>query len=139
MLNIENMLPQLLEDLWTIQMNISGITISVITLLYSLAIGKKEELEVLNGVVKKGNRDPMLSAKIAAIIKYIISIKKTISSCCVILALSIANAILSWLSIRFYSCQLINGTIVILLLILIATISSLVRRLIKQYKKDLTV
>lgn len=130
---------KLLNDSWTIHMTIISIAISIITLLYSLAIGKIEELKILSEADKFGCKDPIVDAKISAAVKYIKIVKKTIFSCNLILIFSIINTLLSWICIRFYVCLIFVGIIIILFLMIIAVATSLVRRLLQQYKKDLSI
>lgn len=130
---------KLIEDSWTLHMAIISIAISIITLLYSLAIGKREELKILSDADKFGRNDPIIDAKISASLKYINLVKKTISSCNLVLTLSVINAVLSWICARFYICQIFIGAIIVLFLIIISIIVSLLRQLIRQYKRDLLI
>ena len=130
---------KLIEDSWTLHMAIVSIAISIITLLYSLAIGKREELKILSDADKFGRNDPIIDAKISASLKYINLVKKTISSCNLVLTLSVINAVLSWICARFYICQIFIGAIIVLFLIIISIIASLLRQLIRQYKRDLLI
>lgn len=129
----------LIEDSWTLHMAIISIAISIITLLYSLAIGKREELKILSDADIFGRNDPIIDAKISASLKYINLVKKTISSCNLVLTLSVINAVLSWICARFYICQIFIGAIIVLFLIIISIIASLLRQLIRQYKRDLLI
>lgn len=130
---------KLIEDSWTLHMAIISIAISIITLLYSLAIGKREELKILSDADKFGRNDPIIDAKISASLKFINLVKKTISSCNLVLTLSVINAVLSWICARFYICQIFIGAIIVLFLIIISIIASLLRQLIRQYKRDLLI
>ena len=130
---------KLIEDSWTLHMAIISIAISIITLLYSLAIGRREELKILSDADKFGRNDPIIDAKISASLKYINLVKKTISSCNLVLTLSVINAVLSWICARFYICQIFIGAIIVLFLIIISIIASLLRQLIRQYKRDLLI
>jgi len=138
-MEIESLTYKLLDDSWTIHMAIISIAISIITLLYSIAIGKREELKILSDADKFGCKDPIVDAKISASAKYIEMVKKTLFSCNLILIFSQINALLSWICIRFYVCQIFIGIIIVLFLMIIAVTASLVRRLLKQYKNDLTI
>lgn len=138
-MEIESLTYKLLDDSWTIHMAIISIAISIITLLYSLAIGKREELKILSDADKFGCKDPIVDAKISASAKYIEMVKKTLFSCNLILTFSIINALLSWICIRFYVCQIFIDIIIVLFLMIIAITASLIRRLLKQYKNDLTI
>lgn len=125
-MEIESLTYKLLDDSWTIHMAIISIAISIITLLYSLAIGKREELKILSDADKFGCKDPIVDAKISASAKYIEMVKKTLFSCNLILIFSIINALLSWICIRFYVCQIFIGIIIVLFLMIIAVTASLV-------------
>ena len=138
-MEIESLTYKLLDDSWSIHMAIISIAISIITLLYSLATGKREELKILSDADKFGCKDPIVDAKISASAKYIEMVKKAIFSCNLILTLSVINALLSWICIRFYLCQIFIGVIIVLFLMIIAITASLVRRLLKQYKNDLAI
>lgn len=138
-MDFEPLTYKLLEDSLTLHMSILGIAISVITLLYSLAIGKIEELKILSNADKLGCKDPIVDAKISGSAKYVKMVKKEISSCCLILGCSLVNTLLSWICIRFYICQVFICTIIVLLLMIIAITASLVTGLIKQYKKDIQI
>lgn len=139
MMDIEDLIYKLLDDSWTIHMAIISIAISIITLLYSLAIGKREELKILSDSDKLGLKDPIVEAKISASVKYIKMVKETMSSCNHILILSVINALLSWICIRFYICKIFIGIISVLFLMIIIVMIALVRRLLKQYKNDLSI
>lgn len=92
-MEIESLTYKLLDDSWSIHMAIISIAISIITLLYSLAIGKREELKILSDADKFGCKDPIVDAKISASAKYIEMVKKAIFSCNLILTLSVINAL----------------------------------------------
>lgn len=62
-MEIESLTYKLLDDSWSIHMAIISIAISIITLLYSLAIGKREELKILSDADKFGCKDPIVDAK----------------------------------------------------------------------------
>ena len=51
----------LLNDAWTVYMTFCGILISIITLLYSVILGKRSELEVYAEQAKLGLSDPQRS------------------------------------------------------------------------------
>ena len=50
----------LLNDAWTVYMTFCGILISIITLLYSVILGKRSELEVYAEQAKLGHSDPLM-------------------------------------------------------------------------------
>lgn len=132
----------LLNDAITFYLSSSGIIISIITLLYSLAIGKKEELLIISEVTKKGSKDPLILSKQTYIIKYIRKIRKAIRILIYGLILSIFCLIISWISLRF-----VPKTFHIAVLVLIGCITLILGALflhmainvIKRYKNELDV
>ena len=70
----------LLNDAWTVYMTFSGILISIITLLYSVILGKRSELEVYAEQTKLGHSDPMMRKQhqiTIKVIKKLVSMLKT--------------------------------------------------------------
>ena len=116
----------LLNDAWTVYMTFCGILISIITLLYSVILGKRSELEVYAEQAKLGHSDPLMRRRHQITVK-------------VILCISLFNCTLSWLSFRFLpqeykrSALYLVGTLSIFVLTI--TICQ-VRKLYIQYKQD---
>lgn len=91
----------LLNDAWTVYMTFCGILISIITLLYSVILGKRSELEVYAEQAKLGHSDPLMRRRrqiTVKVIKKMVSINKWVFA---ILCISLFNSTLSWLSFRF--------------------------------------
>lgn len=91
----------LLNDAWTVYMTFCGILISIITLLYSVILGKRSELEVYAEQAKLGHSDPLMRRRhqiTVKVIKKMVSINKWVFA---ILCISLFNCTLSWLSFRF--------------------------------------
>ena len=91
----------LLNDAWTVYMTFCGILISIITLLYSVILGKRSELEVYAEQAKLGLSDPQMRRRhqiTVKIIKKMVSINRWVFA---ILCVSLLNCTLSWLSFRF--------------------------------------
>ncbi len=129
----------LLNDAWTIYMTFSGILISIITLLYSVILGKRSELEVYAEQAKLGHSDPLMKRRhqiTVKIIKKMVSINRWVFT---ILCISIFNSILSWLSLRFiplnFQCSALYLIGILSIFVLIITIGQL-RKLYIQYKQD---
>lgn len=129
----------LLNDAWTVYMTFCGILISIITLLYSVILGKRSELEVYAEQAKLGHSDPLMRRRhqiTVKVIKKMVSINKWVFA---ILCISLFNCILSWLSFRFLpqeykrSALYLVGTLSIFVLTI--TICQ-VRKLYIQYKQD---
>ena len=132
----------LLNDAWTVYMTFCGILISIITLLYSVILGKRSELEVYAEQAKLGHSDPQMRRRhqiTVKIIKKMVSINRWVFA---ILCVSLFNCILSWLSCRFFPQEYKLSTLyligVLSIFILIITIFQ-VRRLYIQYKQDTTI
>lgn len=61
----------LLNDAWTVYMTFCGILISIITLLYSVILGKRSELEVYAEQAKLGHSDPLMRRRHQITVKVI--------------------------------------------------------------------
>lgn len=129
----------LLNDAWTVYMTFCGILISIITLLYSVILGKRSELEVYAEQAKLGHSDPLMRRRqqiTVKVIKKMVSINRWVFA---ILCVSLFNCTLSWLSFRFLpqeykrSALYLVGTLSIFVLTI--TICQ-VRKLYIQYKQD---
>lgn len=85
----------LLNDAWTVYMTFSGILISIITLLYSVILGKRSELEVYAEQTKLGHSDPMMRKQhqiTIKVIKKLVSINRWVFA---ILCVSLFNCTLT--------------------------------------------
>lgn len=129
----------LLNDAWTIYMTFCGILISIITLLYSVILGKRSELEVYAEQAKLGISDPLMKRRhqiTIKVIKKMVSINRWVFA---ILCVSLLNCIVSWLSFRFlpqeYQCSALYLIGVLSVFVLIITTCQ-VRKLYIQYKQD---
>lgn len=129
----------LLNDAWTVYMTFCGILISIITLLYSVILGKRSELEVYAEQAKLGHSDPLMRRRhqiTVKVIKKMVSVNRWVFA---ILYVSLFNCTLSWLSFRFLpqeykrSALYLVGTLSIFVLTI--TICQ-VRKLYIQYKQD---
>ena len=123
----------LLNDAWTVYMTFSGILISIITLLYSVILGKRSELEVYAEQTKLGHSDPMMRKQHQITIKVI---KKWVFA---ILCVSLFNCTLSWLSFRFLPQEYKRSALYLVgalsIFVLIITIGQ-IHKLYIQYKQD---
>ena len=129
----------LLNDAWTVYMTFSGILISIITLLYSVILGKRSELEVYAEQAKLGHSDPLMRRRhqiTVKVIKKMVSINKWVFA---ILCISLSNCTLSWLSFRFLPQEYKRSALYLIgilsIFVLIITICQ-VRKLYIQYKQD---
>ena len=94
----------LLNDAWTVYMTFCGILISIITLLYSVILGKRSELEVYAEQAKLGHSDPLMRRRhqiTVKVIKKMASVNRWVFA---ILCISLFNCTLSWLSFRSILC-----------------------------------
>ena len=129
----------LLNDAWTVYMTFCGILISIITLLYSVILEKRSELEVYAEQAKLGHSDPLMRRRhqiTVKVIKKMVSVNRWVFA---LLCVSLFNCTLSWLSFRFLpqeykrSALYLVGTLPIFVLTI--TICQ-VRKLYIQYKQD---
>lgn len=129
----------LLNDAWTVYMTFCGILISIITLLYSVILGKRSELEVYAEQAKLGHSDPLMRRRhqiTVKVIKKMVSINKWVFA---ILCISLFNCTLSWLSFRFLPQEYKRSALcligVLSIFVQIITIGQ-IHKLYIQYKQD---
>lgn len=129
----------LLNDAWTVYMTFCGILISIITLLYSVILGKRSELEVYAEQAKLGHSDPLMRRRhqiTVKVIKKMASVNRWVFA---ILCVSLLSCTLSWLSFRFLPQEYKRSALYLIgilsIFVLIITICQ-VRKLYIQYKQD---
>lgn len=129
----------LLNDAWTVYMTFCGILISIITLLYSVILGKRSELEVYAEQAKLGHSDPLMRRRhqiTVKVIKKMVPINKWVFA---ILCISLFNCTLSWLSFRFLPQEYKRSALcligVLSIFVLIISIGQ-IHKLYIQYKQD---
>lgn len=141
---IENVLV-ILSDIWTISLTIAGTLVSIMTLLYSLALGKKDELLLIMGMINNGNKDPQIIAKKKALIKNVERLKTLTTKCFVLLIISILILVISWIGWRILQeahelyTKIDFAIVIVLCLIGGCIFIRLVVELFRQYKKNLTL
>ena len=129
----------LLNDAWTVYLTFCGILVSIITLLYSFIMGKRNELYIYAEQSKLGSKDPLNKKRQMSALKYIKQMKYIIKWCVIMLVMSFSSCFISWLCIRFLTKELyfeVLLIIVVLTLLIIAGTLGLIRRLIRQYNVD---
>ena len=129
----------LLNDAWTVYLTFCGILVSIITLLYSFIMGKRNELYIYAEQSKLGSKDPLIKKRQMSASKYIKQMKSIIKWCVIMLVMSFSSCFISWLCIRFLTEELyleVLLIIVVLTLLIIAGTLGLIRRLIRQYNVD---
>lgn len=129
----------LLNDAWTVYLTFCGILVSIITLLYSFIMGKRNELYIYAEQSKLGSKDPLIKKRQMSASKYIKQMKYIIKWCVIMLVMSFSSCFISWLCIRFLTKELyleVLLIIVVLTLLIIAGTLGLIRRLIRQYNVD---
>lgn len=129
----------LLNDAWTVYLTFCGILVSIITLLYSFIMGKRNELYIYAEQSKLGSKDPLNKKRQMSASKYIKQMKSIIKWCVIMLVMSFSSCFISWLCIRFLTEELyleVLLIIVVLTLLIIAGTLGLLRRLIRQYNVD---
>lgn len=129
----------LLNDAWTVYLTFCGILVSIITLLYSFIMGKRNELYIYAEQSKLGSKDPLIKKRQMSSSKYIKQMKSIIKWCVIMLVMSFSSCFISWLCIRFLTKELyleVLLIIVVLTLLIIAGTLGLIRRLIRQYNVD---
>lgn len=139
---MNNMCDSLLSDAFTIYLTLSGILVSLITLLYSFLNGKRSELELCAEALKFGHNDPLMKRRQSLLIHQIHNLSKNSKFVFIIFLMSVFACIISWASLRFLPDSLHFGALgivgVFTLLVGVMT-SSMARKIYLNYKKDSTI
>ena len=139
---MNNMCDLLLSDAFTLYLTLSGILVSLITLLYSFLNGKRSELELCAEALKSGHNDPLMRRRQCLLIHQILKLSKINEIVFVIFLMSILACIISWASLRFFPDNFHLGALWIVgvfTLIVGAMTLYLARKLYLHYKKDSTI
>lgn len=139
---MNNMCDSLLSDAFTIYLTLSGILVSLITLLYSFLNGKRSELELCAEALKSGHNDPLMRRRQSLLIHQILKLSKINDKIFIIFLMSVAACFISWASLRFLPDSFHLGAlwmVGVFTLIIGAMTLNLARKLYLHYKKDSTI
>lgn len=128
-----------LNNLWSFHLTISGILITLITVLYSFLLNKREQYlsYIHDSRISKG---PIIKKRLTLTKKYIQDIKKVIQHCFILLIFSLILAAISIVTSRLRT--ILNSEKIIYIIILSITILWLLfviclsYKLIKRYRED---
>lgn len=128
-----------LNNLWSFHLTISGILITLITVLYSFLLNKREQYlsYIHDSRISKG---PIIKKRLTLTQKYIQDIKKVIQHCFILLIISLILAAISIVTSRLRT--ILNSEKIIYIIILSITILWLLfviclsYKLIKRYRED---
>ena len=128
-----------LNNLWSFHLTISGILITLITVLYSFLLNKREQYlsYIHDSRISKG---PIIKKRLTLTKKYIQDIKKVIQHCFILLIISLILAAISIVTSRLRT--ILNSDKIIYIIILSITILWLLfviclsYKLIKRYRED---
>ena len=139
---MNNMCDSLLSDAFTIYLTLSGILVSLITLLYSFLNSKRSELELCAEVLKSGHNDPLMRKRQNLLTHQILILSRINKKVFIIFLMSVIACIISWASLRFLPDDFHLGALWIVgvfTLLVGAMTSNLARKLYLHYKKDSTI
>lgn len=139
---MNNMCDSLLSDAFTIYLTLSGILVSLITLLYSFLNGKRSELELCAEALKAGHNDPLMRKRQNLLTHQILILSRINKKVFIIFLMSVIACIISWASLRFLPDDFHLGALWIVgvfTLLFGAMTSNLARKLYLHYKKDSTI
>lgn len=130
------------SDLWTLYLTLIGILLSILTLLYSFIIGKKDELKLIAELIKLKNLTPLVNQRKNFAISYIRRLSGINKKCFVLLLISITMDVLCWVGMRL--SFFFDNTILFWLLVITILFTILIGgytvylgyKLIKQYISD---
>lgn len=130
------------SDLWTLYLTLIGILLSILTLLYSFIIGKKDELKLIAELIKLNVITPLVNQRKNFAISYIRRLSGINKKCFVLLLISITMDVLCWVGMRL--SFFFDNTILFWLLVITILFTILIGgytvylgyKLIKQYISD---
>lgn len=130
------------SDLWTLYLTLIGILLSILTLLYSFIIGKKDELKLIAEQIKLDGATPLVNQRKNFAISYIRRLSGINKKCFLILLISIIMDAFCWVGMRL--SFIFNNTILLWLLVITIIFTILIGgytvylgyKLIKQYISD---
>ena len=130
------------SDLWTLYLTLIGILLSILTLLYSFIIGKKDELKLIAELIKLNVITPLVNQRKNFAISYIRRLSGINKKCFVLLLISITMDVLCWVGMRL--SFFFDNTILLWLLVITILFTILIGgytvylgyKLIKQYISD---
>lgn len=111
------------SDLWTLYLTLIGILLSILTLLYSFIIGKKDELKLIAEQIKLDGITPLVNQRKNFAISYIRRLVNINKHCFGLLLISIFMDVLCWIGMRI--SFLFNKTTLFWLLIIIIALTLL--------------
>lgn len=136
------MCDSLLSDAFTICLTLSGILVSLITLIYSFLNGKRSELELCAEALKFGHNDPLMNRRQSLLIYQIHKLSRINETNFIIFLMSVIACIISWASLRFLPDSFHFGALCIVgvfTLTIGAMTLNMARKLYLHYKKDSTI
>lgn len=139
---MNNMCDSLLSDAFTIYLTLSGILVSLITLIYSFLNGKRSELELCAEALKFGHNDPLMNRRQSLLIYQIHKLSRINETNFIIFLMSVIACIISWASLRFLPDSFHFGALCIVgvfTLTIGAMTLNMARKLYLHYKKDSTI
>lgn len=130
------------SDLWTLYLTLIGILLSILTLLYSFILSKKDELKLISEQIKINGINPLVSQKKCFLILYIRRLVCINKRCFVLLLTATIMDILCWCGMRL--SFIFNNKVLFWLLIIAVGLTILIGlcvlymgyKLIKQYQSD---
>lgn len=125
-----------LTNIWTFHLTSSGVLITIITVLYSLVLNKREQL-IFYTNESKIHKKLNTSRKKHFLQKYISKVKPIISLCFFLLIVSLFVCAVSILSIRVYINEIIYYILLVITAVWLIFAIVVAIMLTIQYKKDI--
>ena len=127
-----------LTNIWTFHLTSAGVLITIITVLYSFVLSKREQL-IFYINESKTLKNPNVNRKRHFHQKYISKVKQIISFCFSLLVVSILVCATSILTIRIHTNEIIYYILLGVTVIWLILAAVLAIMLTIQYKKDTKV
>ena len=91
-----NLINDILSDMWSYDLVLMGILLSLFILFYSFIIAKRDELRIIATEIKNKGIDPTLKLREQHAIAYIKNFQKLNSRCIMLLLVSSIHAVVCW-------------------------------------------
>jgi len=93
----------LLNDIWSFQLILFGLAVTLFTVIYSFVINKRDELRSIANSIKDGDQTPILLQRQTFAKKYIVRLKNINNRLAILIILTFLIAFFGWISERFIS------------------------------------
>lgn len=141
-MNDNEILNNCLSDFGTFYITVSGILLSIFTLIYSFIKNKKNELKIISERIKLGDNDPINKQRHKFATEYFLSLVRLNKKCIYLLSSTTFFTIFSYIGKYFQDKMILEMLFLIISIFTIFFIIIGIRfaiKIIKLYKNDINI